>query len=186
MKLKKLSSDLLQYLRANLIFSYPLDEQSREHMTVSTPVDTKFECYCIDHAVKLIENMMNTKYLTSLDHDLKLFEQMSGNDQGPEYAKIVESKGEHLWRFKLALIHRVTQKEILHYQYKCLKILHKIMTASLKLIEWSKANDHKLSANDFKKLYLAPAKEFGENEDAEMIIKNRLVLRHYLYEYLDN
>lgn len=49
-------------------------------MTVSTPVDTKFECYCIDHAVKLIENMMNTKYLTSLDHDLKLFEQMSGND----------------------------------------------------------------------------------------------------------
>ena len=80
MKLKKLSIDLLQYLRANLIFTYPIDAASKDHMTVSTPVDTKFEIYCIEQALSLIQSMMETKYLTSLEYDLKLFEQLSGND----------------------------------------------------------------------------------------------------------
>ena len=59
--------------------------------------------------------MMNTKYLTTLEYDLQLFEQLSGNHQGEEFQQIIESKSNNLWRFKLALIHRVTQKEILHY-----------------------------------------------------------------------
>ena len=67
-----------------------------------------------------------------------------------------------------------------------MKTLLKIMKSSQKLIEWANENKHQLTSTDFKKLYLAPMNEFGEADDGQTLIKNRLPLRHYLYEYIDN
>jgi hypothetical protein len=49
MKLNKLSLDLLQYLRANLIFTYKFScPEIRQLVTVSTPVDISFEILCLE------------------------------------------------------------------------------------------------------------------------------------------
>ena len=69
-------------------------------------MDIDFEVYVLEQAVLLVKSMIENKYPTSLDHDLELLDSL--------YADEVEV--ENQWRFKLALIHRVNQKEILHNQ----------------------------------------------------------------------
>lgn len=62
--------------------------------------------------------------------------------------KVVESKKENLWRFKLALIHRVNQKEILHNQLKFVKILLAIMIKVKKIIEVASLQEQDAGADD--------------------------------------
>jgi hypothetical protein len=64
LKKDKLCEDLLQYLRANLIFSYKGDK--KELLLVSSPVDIDFELFSVSCALNLMKNMMNTKYPTTL------------------------------------------------------------------------------------------------------------------------
>lgn len=50
-------------------------------------------------------------------------------------------------------------------------------------------NQPKLSQIDFRKIYLKPCNEIGENdlntkENNREIMKNRIVIRNYLYEFL--
>ena len=59
-------------------------------------------------------------------------------EDDPDYEEIkelIEEKKDHLWRFKLAVVHRVNQKEILHDQLKHVKILQQILRNCKKLIE---------------------------------------------------
>lgn len=77
MKLHKLSLDLLQYLRANLVFSYPFDsEEIRQQVTVSTPVDLQFEMYIIEQAIQLIKTILEGKYKTTYEQDLQLLDEL--------------------------------------------------------------------------------------------------------------
>lgn len=85
----------MQYLRANLIFSYK--GANRDKLLVSSPVDLDFELFVVSCALNLMKNMRNSKYPTTLEQDKKMLAQVVDN-----------------WRFKLALIHRVNQKEILN------------------------------------------------------------------------
>ena len=62
--------DLLQYLRANLIFSYK--GPNKEKLLVSSPVDIDFELFVVSCALNLMKNMKNTKYPTTLDQDRKM------------------------------------------------------------------------------------------------------------------
>jgi len=49
MKNNKLSLELLQYLRANLVFSFKFEsEDIRQQVTVSTPVDLQFEVFILE------------------------------------------------------------------------------------------------------------------------------------------
>jgi hypothetical protein len=49
MKLNKFSLDLMQYLRANLVFSFQFKNQEvRNLVTVSTPIDVDFEIFCLE------------------------------------------------------------------------------------------------------------------------------------------
>jgi hypothetical protein len=49
MKLNKFSIELLQYLRANLVFSFQFKSQKiRNLITVSTPIDVDFEIFCLE------------------------------------------------------------------------------------------------------------------------------------------
>ena len=57
--------DLLQYLRANLIFSYK--GANKEILLVSSPIDIEFELFTISCALNLMKNMMNTKHPTTLE-----------------------------------------------------------------------------------------------------------------------
>lgn len=128
--------------------------------------------------------MIDKKYPTTLEYDLKILESMSGNPQDEEIEQLVQSKPD-LWRYKLAVIHRVNQKELLHNQLMYCQLLLTIMNRSLKLIKQAESDESiKLTARDFKALYLAPVKQYGEHEDPGILIKNRIVLRHYLQEYL--
>jgi hypothetical protein len=70
LKREKLSEDLLQYLRANLIFSYK--GGNKELLLVSSPVDIDFELFTVSCALNLMKNMMNSKYPTTLDQDRKM------------------------------------------------------------------------------------------------------------------
>jgi hypothetical protein len=40
--------------------------------------------------------------------------------------------------------------------------------------------------NDYKKIYLHPVKDFEEHKNDKILIKNRIVLRFYLLEFLNN
>lgn len=104
-------------------------------MSVSTPVDTDFELFCLDQAINLILSMINSKYPTTLEFDLKLLDMLNhsegedlpldeDDEDLPEIRELIESKKDHLWRYKLAVVHRVNQKEILHDQLKHVRILH--------------------------------------------------------------
>jgi len=78
----------LQYLRANLIFSYK--GANREKLLVSCPVDIDFELFVVSCGLNLMKNMKEQKYPTSLEQDKKMLSLIVDN-----------------WRFKLALIHRI-------------------------------------------------------------------------------
>ena len=92
MKLNRLSLDLLQYLRANLVFTFKFaSPEIRALVTVSSPVDTAFEILCLEQAVLLIQSMIDNKYPTTLEYDLKLLEQLNAgvseneeNDEDPD------------------------------------------------------------------------------------------------------
>lgn len=148
MKLNRLSLDLLQYLRANLVFSFHFKSpEVRNLVTVSSPVDTDFEIFVLDQAIQLIQSMIKTKYPTSLDFDLKILDMLTHDDESeelplkaddpdlPKIQELISQRKDHLWRYKLALLHRVNQKEILHDQLKHVKILRKILANCKKLIE---------------------------------------------------
>jgi hypothetical protein len=80
-----------------------------------------------------------------------------------------------------------------------MKILHTIVRRTKKAIQVYKESlekwqldkvSHKEplypNAFDFRRLYLHPVKEAGENkEDTEGIMRNRFALRSYLQEFLD-
>ena len=100
MKLNKFSLDLMQYLRANLVFSFQFKNQDvRNLVTVSTPIDVDFEIFCLEQAKSLVENMINTKYPTSIFFDLKCLDYMnkySNEDEDSEEAnkirELIKSK----------------------------------------------------------------------------------------------
>ena len=90
--------------------------------------------------------MINSKYPTTLEFDLKLLDMLNhtegeelpldeDDEDLPEIRELIESKKDHLWRYKLAVVHRVNQKEILHDQLKHVRILHQILGNCKKLIE---------------------------------------------------
>lgn len=79
--------------------------------------------------------MIKAKYPTTLEYDLKVLDMLNHSegedlpldedDQDlPEIRELLEKKKDHLWRYKLAVVHRVNQKEILHDQLKHVRILH--------------------------------------------------------------
>ena len=101
LKKNKLSEDLLQYLRANLIFSYRTDhgnETNNHHLDllVSSPVSFDFEIYILSQGIGLVKNLLNNKYPTSMIEDQELL-----------------AKPDLSWRLYLAVTHRITQKECL-------------------------------------------------------------------------
>ena len=153
MKLNRLSLELLQYLRANLVFSFTFKEGIRQVVTVSTPVDTDFEVLCLEQAVQLIESMIQSKYPTTLDFDLKVLDILSTNSfefeqndtEETKNIKILIKSKKNQWRFKLALMHRANQKEILNNQLKYVKILLKIMQNIKKAIMVSEKENVKLT-----------------------------------------
>lgn len=66
--------------------------------------------------------MIKSKYPTTLEFDLKVLDILSTNDfefkdgddeETKNIKNLIKSKKNH-WRFKLALMHRANQKEILH------------------------------------------------------------------------
>lgn len=99
----------------------------------------------------------------------------------PRIQEILPQKEENPWRFKLGLLHRVCQKEILHAQVKHLSILHDILWNFKKATIQASATGRSLTKHDFKAIYLKPHGEF-ENGD-EAVVQNRLVVRFYLMEF---
>ena len=85
MKKHRLSLNLLEYIRANLVFSYKFkNEQINDRITVSTAVDTGFELHCLHEASQLLSSMLE-KYKTSMEYDLYLLDVISrGNDFVPK------------------------------------------------------------------------------------------------------
>jgi hypothetical protein len=56
--------DLLQYLRANLLFNYR--EKNKELLLASSPVDIDFELFIVACGLNLMRGMLNTKYKTTI------------------------------------------------------------------------------------------------------------------------
>lgn len=71
LRMHRLSLDLLQYLRANLIPSYPFKNKDRETVTASTPVHIDFEIFTMTQAVSLLESMIANQFPTTLKQDLE-------------------------------------------------------------------------------------------------------------------
>ena len=74
LKKNKLSEDLLQYLRANLIFSYRTDHGNDKNnhyldLLVSSPVSLDFEIYILGQGIGLVRNLLENKYATSIKED---------------------------------------------------------------------------------------------------------------------
>ena len=77
----------------------------------------------------MIESIIESKYPTSLQYDLKVLEALNGNEPSEDETirELIDGRRAHHWRLKLAVIHRVNQKEILHQQLKFCKMLLTIM-----------------------------------------------------------
>ncbi len=74
LKKNKLSEDLLQYLRANLIFSYRTDHGNEKNnhyqdLLVSSPVSIDFEIYILSQGIGLVTNLLENKFPTSVKED---------------------------------------------------------------------------------------------------------------------
>jgi hypothetical protein len=133
------------------VFSYK--GPNRDLLLVSSPVDVDFELFTVSCALNLMKNMMTTKYPTTLDQDRTMLNQVHSN-----------------WRFKLALIHRINQKEILSDQIKLLAILLRIL-ARVK------------EGATLREAYSLKVTESSGDEvegDEEEVLWNRLKLRRYL------
>lgn len=123
-----------------------------DKLLVSSPVDLYFELYVVSCALNLMKNMINTKYPTTLDQDKKMLAQVQDN-----------------WRFKLALIHRINQKEILNDQIRILGVLVRIL-ARMK------------EGAPFKEAYCLRVidSSSGITEQLDDVMPNRVKLRKYL------
>jgi hypothetical protein len=125
---------------------------------VSSPVDLDFELFVVSCALNLMKNMRTSKYPTSLAQDKKMLAQVVDN-----------------WRFKLALIHRINQKEILNDQIRLLAVLLRIL-ARLK------------EGAPYKDAYCLPVMDSSQQPEEELestqdeVTMNRLHLRRYLQE----
>lgn len=172
MKLHKVSLDLLQYLRANLVFSFHFNPPTvRNQVTVSTPLDTSFELKCIHEGINLVKSMLQTKFKTTYEEDLVIFDKLQEGTLDP--------MPKNPWRLKLALIHRINQKEILLGQIKYFGLLQAILLRCQSFL-----NEHEASTlKDFRNIYMTRVEEHETEED---IVVNRIVLRHYLLEYVQN
>lgn len=125
---------------------------------VSSPVDLEFEMLVVSCGLTLMKNMRNSKFPTSLAQDKKILSQIVDN-----------------WRFKLAVIHRINQKEILDDQVKLLGILLRILARI------------KEGAPSFKEAYCTrvtyePSSPSVETENCDDVAFNRVKLRKYLQE----
>ena len=74
MKRDRLSEDLLQYLRANVIFSYRRQYGTKQNgmlrdLLVSTPVDLDFEIHVVKMGLNLVYNLLIDKYETTIAQD---------------------------------------------------------------------------------------------------------------------
>lgn len=164
LKMNRLSLDLLQYLRANLIFTFEFKGEDRSTATVSTPVHLDFESHVLTQAIALIDSILANQYKTTYEHDLAQLELLAED----------KVQVENPWRYKLALIHRANQKEILICQRKLCCIL-KVITTNL-LTQTSKGNP---TSDDFRWAYLS---RVPDHESSEEVMKHRLTLRNYLME----
>ena len=87
---------MLQYLRANLIFSYRFDHGNdlnnyHQDLLVSSPVNLDFEIYILEQGISLVSNLLDNKFPTSMREDLEIL-----------------AKEDTSWRLYLAVTHRVT------------------------------------------------------------------------------
>lgn len=164
LKMNRLSLDLLQYLRANLIFTFQFKGDDRSSATVSTPVHLDFECHMLTQAIALIDSILRSQYKTTYEHDLCQLELLAEDKMDVK----------NPWRYKLALIHRANQKEILICQRKLCCILKAIIVTLL-----DRANQGNSTSADFKRAYLL---QVPDQETAEEVMKHRLTLRNYLME----
>lgn len=106
LKPNRLSEPLLQYLRANLIFSFKEELKKNEavknskeridRLLVSAPVDIDFELQVINTAIELISGLLRAKFATTIEQDREILQ-----------------KQDVPWRLYLAVTHRLNQKEIL-------------------------------------------------------------------------
>ena len=156
LKLKpdKLAEDLLQYLRANLIFSYRKSHGSvqnnyHQDLLVSSPVNFDFEIYILKQGIGLVTNLLNNKFPTSIKEDLEIL-----------------SQTDIPWRLYLAVTHRVTQKE-------CLRSQEKLLTQLLSIVEDLQ------SGTTLKQAYL---KQQPQDQTDIELIATRIRLRKYLRE----
>ena len=160
-----------------------------DRITVSTAVDTEFELHCLREASQLLSSMLES-YPTSMEHDLYLLDVIS---QGDNFVPKTEeahqafktlSQKRNKWHFKLALIHRVNQKEILHNQLKYILILQTILTRAKRLQDSASQEGSVPKLEDFRKLYFQPV--LWDQKTAQIIVRHRIVLRYYLQEYVQN
>ena len=79
MKKNRLSEPLLQYLRASLIDSYRkqhgvASNNYLKNLLVSVPVNVEFEKHIIKTGITTVNTLLETRYATSLQHDLELLD----------------------------------------------------------------------------------------------------------------
>ena len=150
-KKNKLAEELLQYLRASLIFSYQTKfgnefNNGLKQLLVSVPVDTDFEIYILKTGIDLVKQLLCFKYPTQLSQDLEILETPNLN-----------------YRTYLAVTHRVAQKEALKSQQDLLTIL-------LFLVE-----QIKFSSN-LKEAYMT---QHESESSQEIMMLNRIRCRKY-------
>eukprot|EP00347_Sterkiella_histriomuscorum_P010279 403376910 len=157
LKREKLCEELLQYLRANMIFTDKFKENRR--ILASSPVEIQFELHIISIAISLLRNMLTTKYSTTLGEDKELMSEIQHSDK---------------YRLKLALIHRINQKEILADQIKLLSILLRILSRVSTGMPLKQA--YCMKVEDIEG---GEARGYSEQD----IVINRVRLRKYLREF---
>ena len=72
--------------------------------------------------------MLDTKYKTTLAFDLKVLAALNGKPGAQEEIVLLIESKKSLWRYKLAVMHRVNQKEIITRQIQLMVILKVFLT----------------------------------------------------------
>lgn len=81
----------------------------------------------MEEAILILNKMLESKYTTTLEYDLKLLAGINGNTETDESILELISSKKSLWRFKLAVMHRVNQKEIIARQVRLMEILLSVL-----------------------------------------------------------
>ena len=117
LKRNRLSEHFMQYLRANLIFTFQKNSPNVKDipLLISAPVQLDFEIQVLSTGIKVLSSMFGTPerkgmYKTTLEEDLEIINQ-----------------GNLSWRKYLAVLHRVTQKEVLQQQIRLFNVLLEII-----------------------------------------------------------